>query len=536
MDSALDGLGVQKPRGVMVRASRKIYRFWIQLGSRRRTSVLLVSATALLFGYIFHLLQGFPNPEVHDEFSYLLAADTFASGRLTNPPHPMWQCFESMHIIQQPTYASIYPAGQGLVLGAAQRLAGHPWWGVWFSVGLICGAICWMLQQWFPPQWALVGGLLSLRAVASYWLSSYWGGTVAAVGGALLLGAAARMLRAPAARWAWLMAFAIAILANTRPYEGLVLSLAAGVWIMFRIAKMPPAGRALLVRRAIGPFAVVFLTVGAWMAYYNWRVTGSPTTMPYQISFRTYLYRRMFVWQKNRPKPVYRHAMMEKAYAALERRDWSRMALARAKFVKPLLNYQYFGPPLVAFAVLVPRWGWRSRRTRPLVAFSAVMFLALALEEWVQPHYTAPFAAALYGVMVLMLRRLNAWRRPGQVAAQALICAALAVFVVKFVGHYGSPTEPGWAYQRARIERQLHHMPGQDLVIVRYSEAHDPHDEWVYNRADIDRAPVVWAQDVPEPEREELIRYFSNRRVWILEPDHAEGPVLRAVSRGTGGA
>ena len=159
--------------------------------------------TWLSFGLLVVLIRGalllwwpIPKPVIFDEFSYILQADTFAHGRLTNPTHPLWRFFESAYVLQHPTYASKYPPAQSLAMAAGETLLGDPWFGVWLSCGAMAAALVWAIEGWLPPGWALLGGLLSLPlALDSYWMNSYWGGAVAAIGGALLLGGYARVVK-----------------------------------------------------------------------------------------------------------------------------------------------------------------------------------------------------------------------------------------------------------------------------------------------------------------------------------------------------
>lgn len=522
----------------------RLQELFRKLARKKTLSVFVVGLTVLCLRVSLIPILPIPEPYYHDEFSYLLAADTFVHGRLTNPAHPMWRHFETFHVLQLPTYMSMYPPLEGLVLAGGQ-LIGYPWLGNLFVTAGMCSAVCWMLQGWLPPGWALLGGTLAVLrfGVFGYWMNGYWCGSVTAIGGALVLGALPRLERNLRVRTALLMALGLVILANTRPYEGLILALTVAGALSGWLVRGHGPGFAVVLRRLAAPIAFVLLIAAAGMAYYDLRVTGHPLEMGYQVNRGMYSRARYFIWQRPLPKVQYRYAVMENFYENIEFKYYEDNRTLGGFITTTASKLGWFwrfflGAPLTVPLLTLPRLV-RDRRMRfPIVALITFVF-ALAVETWFRPHYFAPATALLYLLLIQGMRHLQFWHWRGRLVGPYILIAILwscvailAIRVVAIKAH--AVIEDPWPrgnLARAHVLHELEKRPGRQLVIVHYGPSHIyPDPEWVYNRADIDDSKVAWARDMGIRGNGELLQYFNDRHAWLLEPDESP-PKLTAYSQ-----
>jgi len=164
------------------------------------------------------------------------------------------------------------------------------------------------------------GGVIAAMSTASYmWSQTYWGGGVAMIGGALLGGAAMRILllhRSPTLRLGAIAGVGLAILANSRPFEGLILAILIAAMLVLRL-------RRPWMRFAAG-IAIVMVPTFAWMGYYNWRVTGNAFQLPYSLHAQQYMTAPLMFWKKPRPAPEYRHEALRKFFTIIEWNEYER--------------------------------------------------------------------------------------------------------------------------------------------------------------------------------------------------------------------
>ncbi|HEY2014857.1 MAG TPA: hypothetical protein VGH38_15220, partial [Bryobacteraceae bacterium] len=260
-------------------ASRPSSSFRFSLGISFAAALLWLIIRLAILAHV-----GPPHPHIQDEMSYLLGADTLAHGRLANPPLPLGRFFESPHVLVAPTYASKYPPGQALFLALGQVWFGTPFAGVIIGAFAMIVGFGLMFCAWVSPKWAAIFSFASAFGFQwpRYWVTSYWGGCVAALGAALLLTAASRFLRSSGPTRFWdpsglLLALGLVLLFFTRPYEGGVLAIGVIGSLLWR---RPRSKRWLPLILTALPVLVGGI---GWNLRYNQAITGHALELPYRL-------------------------------------------------------------------------------------------------------------------------------------------------------------------------------------------------------------------------------------------------------------
>ena len=513
---------------VVVRRTRCIYeRAWLAV-TVAAVLPALMRCLILPFWYL-------PEPIVHDEFGYLLTADTLHSGRLSTPTHPMWRHFETPTVIHTPTYASVFPLAQSLFLLLGMWL-GHAWVGVVISMMLLAAALCWMLRQWFPPRWAFFGAILfGIRfGVASYWMNSYWGGAPAAIGSALALGVLGRALHRHTltAAEGLVLGCGLTLLANSRPFEGLGVALAGGV--VFAVSSRGKVGTKTWIAAAASAFAVLVLAE-CFVGLYNLRVTGSMIRTPYQVSRAEYGIPVVFIWESLPPGRSLSTEWMKEYYQwnlDLRGRYNSLRGIIRSVGGKLSSFFAFYVGPIFCIPLLAGIRVFTNTRIRPLLVVGSLGMIALLLESYFFPHYGAPLFPIFLAAIVQGLRYLSThsrWRELVQVVpGVAFLMLLIAIFVPN-----PSPWPISWTAarvvrktSRASVKRKLIESGGSHIVIV-HGGNHE--NEWVFNTANIDSAAVVWAHDLDPAMNPKIMDYYKNRQVWWISLQDSP-PVLHRLS------
>lgn len=501
----------------------KVQHAFEALAGRTRICMALLFALPIAMRLLLLPHHPVPTPDVYDEFSHLLLADTLLHGRLANPAHPMHRFFETFFVLQQPTYSSIYPLGQAAVLAFGRLISGVPWTGVLLLSGALCSACYWMLRGWVAPEWALLGGWIAVMEFGPLcqWTNSYWGGSLAATAGCLVFGALPRLrLDGAKRRDALLLGLGFALHMITRQFESALLLLS--ILIFFRVRRV--------ALYALAPVALA----GILVLLQNHAVTGSWTTLPEQLSQYQYGVPTSLTFEKN-PVP---HVPL----TPQQELDYRAQALTHGSGDSPLrfllrLEYRvryyrfFFLPPLyltlIGFAFC------------PLAVTGTLLIFALGtnLFPYLLVHYLAAVTCLFVLVALVGLQRIGRLRIRGFAVGCEMVTVLIVLCSAEFLGWYGlhlfeSPRlysvlqfetwdaiNHGNPQRRIEVARQLSAIPGKLLVFVRYSSHHIYQNEWVWNSADIDASRIVFARDLGPEEDRELIRYYPNRKVLLLDPD-----------------
>jgi hypothetical protein len=498
-----------------------------RFAQKRSRACVVVFLFSLLGRLALLPIEPFPSPNIHDEFSYLLASDTFAHGRLANPPPPVWHHFEQFYVLMQPTFASKYGMAQALFMAFGQRWLFTPRAGILLSMALAAASLCWMLQAYLPAEWALLGGLLAVVRISwfSYFGDSYWGGAVAVLGGCLLMGAAARLVRKWRTRDGVVMALGLLLLANSRPWEGALLSLPICIYTIWVLIRKRAGVRVWL------PGATLLVAGAVFTGYYFHRLTGR-LTFPWVAYWQRWSICPPFLFGKPNYSVHYQFLDQVSYFRDVEMIPYvsSKTASDRVAevIVKGINEWRFFVFPVLTLTMIGLAPTLRGRKFRVLMATLGVASFGFLTETWLQAHYVAVACGIIYLIVCNGLRAMRAGSRQQEVWLKLLrgtLATVVVMFLVRLIVVPMNTLPSNWASHPSDIPAYeavngiMEAKPGRQLVIVRYRSNHFWGYSWINNGYDILSQHVIWARDTePGESNLPLLCAFKDRQIWLLIP------------------
>jgi hypothetical protein len=271
---------------------------------------------------------------------------------------------------------------------------------------------------------------------------------------------------------------------------------------------------------------VLLILTATSMGFYNYRVTGHPFLMPYQVHESTYGMVPVFLWQPLKTEQHYNHLLLgdlHKSWSCELYRYQQSFSGSLDKGIWKISTIWmfYIGILFTPFMAGLP-WMWRRWRVKFALSICALMIAALLAETWVMPHYAAPATCLFFLLVVESLRQARFAKWHGKPVGKPLLGAILPLLLVSAIISFAVTQHlmpPRWQLERARMLRELEESRESHLILVSYARDHSPHCQWIYNHADIDTAKVVWAWEMGPQADKVLLDYFKERRVWLLRAD-----------------
>jgi len=242
--------------------------------------------------------------------------------------------------------------------------------------------------------------------------------------------------------------------------------------------------------------------------------------MPYALNQRTFGVAPAFWMLPLSPVPHYDYDIIRQFWTGYEVTLYERahsMPWLIPIFFGRTLWYFYL-PVISALALAAAVLARRGPKVNAAFGIFACASIGLMLEKFPNAHYFAPATGAvlLLVMMGLQLLRVKAGRL-ALTAFAAVFFGMMALHAARLTGDE-YPEREFTAHRLAALHF-LAAQPGAHLVIVHYAPDHNVQDDWVYNRANIDASPVVWARDAGPAGNQELLDYYRARRVWTIEAD-----------------